>query len=591
DIPPGLIAETLSPGWNLGNQLEGIKLKTDASTGTTVTTPSETGYQATKVTNELLAAVKAAGFRFVRIPVSYFSFIDDANGYKINPGWLDRIQEVVDLCLANGLYAMVNLHGDGYTSIKNSWLLCNAPDQKPILAKYTAVWKQLAERFASYNQALVFESMNEEFDGNYTGPNPTAYENINAYNEAFVKTIRATGGNNAKRWLLVAGWNTNIDQTVDGFGTPGHFRLPKDNRLMVSVHFYDPWGFAGGENGTATEWGSFAANPARVNGSEVSMAKQFNKLRDTFTSHKIPVVIGEWGSVDKSVDDPASPTYRAYFAQKVTENALRIGAVPVVWDNGWNGKYGFGLFHRGKAADPEGNVVAGTVAVTQQGILNAIMRTYLPVLSSTSTATVTLDQPKLTLATSGSATLVATVSGGTDKDAVKWSSTDETVAVVKNGKVIPTGAGYCYIKASLGNGNEAQCDLTVEAAAGIQAKVYLFEGAGWSSVKSTPLFIKPGVDQEYVATFNASELVLTNIAALYLKDVEVEENHAPTSDADTCAITVESLSINGVAVPLVNNTSVEAVNGKKQFDLPLVNEWAPGIEMVAGFPKSGNRDI
>jgi endoglucanase len=591
DIPPGLIAETLSPGWNLGNQLEGIKLKTDAATGTMVTTPSETGYQATKVTNELLAAVKAAGFRFVRIPVSYFSLIDDAHGYKIDPAWLARIKEVVDLCQANGLYAMVNIHGDGYNSIKNAWLLCNAPDQKPILAKYTAVWKQLAETFRDYNQAVLFESMNEEFDGNYNGPNPTAYENINAYNEAFVKTVRGTGGNNAKRWLLLAGWNTNIDQTVDGFGTPGHFRLPADNRVMVSVHFYDPWGFCGGENGTATEWGSFAPNPAKVNGSEVSMAKQFNKLRDTFTSKKIPVVIGEWGSIDKTVDDPASNASRAYFAQKVTENALRIGAVPVYWDNGWNGKYGFGLFNRGKAADAQGNVVPGTVAVTQQGILNAIMRTYLPGGTSASPATVALDQPKLTLATSGRASLKANVAGGTPQDRVTWSSTDETVAVVKDGAVVPTGPGYCYIKATLPNGNDAQCDLTVEAAVGIQAKVYLFEGAGWSSVKSTPLFIKPGVDQEYEVKFHASDLVLTNIAALYLKDVEVEENHAPTSDAEACPITVEALSINGVAVPLVKNEAIDAVNGKKQFDLPLINEWAPSIEMIAGFPKSGNRDI
>jgi len=589
DLGPEAIVETLSPGWNLGNQLEGVKLKTDAATGTTVTTPSETGYQATKITNELLAAVKAAGFRFVRIPVSFFSMIDDANGYQINPAWLARIREVVSLCTANGLYAMINIHGDGYTSIKNGWLLCNAPDQKPILAKYAAVWRQLAETFRNDSQAVLFESMNEEFDGQYNGPNPQAYENINAYNEIFVKTVRATGGNNARRWLLIAGWNTNIDQTVEGLGTPGHFRLPKDDRLLVSVHFYDPWGFCGGENGTATQWGSFAADPAKANGTEVSMAVQFDKLRTAFTSKNIPVVIGEWGSIDKTADDPASNQYRAYFAQKLTENALRTGCVPVIWDNGWNGKYGFSLFFRGKAADDQGNVVPGTVKVTQPGILNAIMGVYAQKVVRPSPARVALDRTDLTLSMGGSATLKATVTGGADR--VRWSSSDETVAVVKDGRLVPTGPGLCDIEARLPNGEAATCQLQVEASLGLQTRVYLFEGAGWSSVKSVPLFLPPGVDQVYEAKFTASELVLTNIAALYLKDVEVEENHAPQSQATSFPITVEAFSVNGILVPLVKNQAVEAVNGKKQLDLPLINEWAPTIEMVEGFPKSGHRDL
>lgn len=591
DIPPGLLAETLSPGWNLGNQLEGIKLKTDAATGTTITIPSETGYQATKISNELLAAVKAAGFKFVRIPVSYFSLVDDKNGYKIDPAWLARIKEVVDLCVANGLYCMVNMHGDGYYSIKNSWLLCNEPNQKPILAKYTAIWKQIAETFKDYDESVLFESMNENFDGNYNGPNAFGYESINAYNEAFVKVFRESGGNNAQRWLLIAGWNTNIDETINGLGTPGHFRLPKDNRIAVSVHYYDPWGFCGGENGTATQWGSFASNPEKVNGSEVSMAKQFNKLRDTFTSKKIPVIVGEWGSIDKTVDDPASNVYRAYFAQKLTENALRTGCVPVYWDNGWNGKYGFALFNRGKAADAEGNIVPGSVSVSQRGIINAVMRVYLGTVLTDSAATVTLDKEALTLASSGRASLVATVAGGTSKDVVTWESTDETVAVVKDGKIVPTGAGYCYIKANLPNGNYAQCDLTIEAVAGVQVKLYMFEGAGWSAVKSEPFYVKAGEAKEYEVKLNASQLVLNNIAAMYLKDVEVEENKAPTSNSPASPITVDFLSINGVSIPLVNNQSIDAINGKGQFDLPLINEWAPTIEMIAGFPKAGHRDI
>jgi endoglucanase len=307
DIAPNEIASVLSPGWNLGNQLEGVTLKTNTETGKSVTWPSETAYMDTKITKELLVAVKKEGFKFVRIPISFFAYIDDSNNYQIDPTWMARIKEVVDMTIDTGLYAMLDLHGDGYYSIKNSWLLCAEEDQTKIIEKYRAVWTQLAVTFRDYSEYLIFESMNEVFDGNYSGPIPAAYENINTYNQVFVDTVRGTGGNNTRRWLLIPGWNTDINATVTGIGTEGNFRMPEDDRLMVSVHYYDPWGFAGGENGVATQWGSFGTNKDKVNGYEGAMAIQFNKLRDTFTSKGIPVVIGEWGSIDKTTDDPDSP--------------------------------------------------------------------------------------------------------------------------------------------------------------------------------------------------------------------------------------------------------------------------------------------
>jgi hypothetical protein len=174
---------------------------------------------------------------------------------------------------------------------------------------------------------------------------------------------------------------------------------------------------------------------------------------------------------------------------------------------------------------------------------------------------------------------------------VTWSSSDETVAVVWDGVVKAAGSGSCEISAKLANGKAAKSAVTVSLTGGIQARVYCFEGKGWSSVKSEPLVIKTGVEKEYQVRFNASKLVLTNIAALYLKDLEVEENHAAASAIDSCLISVQSISINGLSIPLLNNENIEAVNGKKQFDLPMINEWNPAVEMIGGFPPSGNRDI
>ncbi len=590
DIPPDRIASVLSPGWNLGNQLEGVSVTTDAASGISVTYPSETAYIETKVSLELLRQVKQAGFKFVRIPVSFFAYIDDAHDYEINDAWMSRIKEIVDMCIKAGLYCMIDLHGDGYYTIPNSWLLCAETQQEKIIEKYKAVWHQIAFAFKDYDESVIFESMNEVFNGSYSGPVPFAYENINTYNEVFVKTVRETGGNNERRWLLIPGWNTDINATVNGFGTPGNFRLPSDDRLMVSVHYYEPWGFCGGENGVATQWGSFTSSKDKTNGYEAPMATQFNKLEETFTSKGIPVVIGEWGSIDKSEDDSESSVYRAYFAQKLCENAKRTGCIPVIWDNGWNGKYGFALFNRGVKADDQGNIKKGSVSVTQSGIIDAIKSVYeSPVTDSK--AAITLDTDSLSMMNIQTAQLNTEITGSSGGEIVYWRSSDETVAAVKDGKIVPLGGGTCIITASLSNGSKASCSLTVSVPLGVQAKVYLFEGAGWSAVKSQTLMIEPGVERVYETRFNASKLSLENIAAMYLKDQEIEENHAESSDASSCLISLEEIRINGLILPLVNNEAKEAVNAKGQLDLPFINEWAFDAEMVRGFPSSGHRNI
>ena len=261
DLNRQQITEAMGVGYNLGNSLE-------ANSGGT---PNETAWGNPVLTKEFVLAAKAAGFQSIRIPVSYLSKIDDNNGYKIDSAWLDHVQEVVDYCVQNDMYAIVNMHGDGYTTVSGSWLLCANSDQTKIKAKYKACWEQIADRFKNYDEHLIFESMNEEFDGTYGTPNKTAYNNINDYNQIFVDTVRQTGGNNDRRWLLIPGWNTNINYTADNYG----FVLPTDQylssdiasgekRIMISVHYYDPWDFCGTESADKTQWGSEATNQSKV---------------------------------------------------------------------------------------------------------------------------------------------------------------------------------------------------------------------------------------------------------------------------------------------------------------------------------------
>lgn len=351
-------SQNLMPGWNLGNQLE-------ANSGGT---PSETAWSNPVITEDLIKTVKAQGFKSIRIPVSYLSKIGDGPDYTIDSAWLDRVQEVVDMCVNNGLYAIINVHGDGYYSVGGGWLLCNEPeaDQKVIKEKFKKVWAQIADRFKNYDEHLVYESMNEVFDGNYNGPTAENYGNINDYNQIFVDTVRNAGGNNGSRYLLVPGWNTDINYTTGdvGYALAGNFVIPNDStgRIMISVHYYDPWKFCGDEGAPGIfRWGDSIKGQAIPNSSEKYTDAQFDKLYNAYIKNGYGVIIGEYGSIDKTYKDERNTTYRAYFAEYVNYAAHQRNIVTVYWDNGYNGKHGFGLFDRTKCTVTQPEIIKGII--------------------------------------------------------------------------------------------------------------------------------------------------------------------------------------------------------------------------------------
>lgn len=337
--------EAMGSGWNLGNTLEAN------SNGT----PSETIWGNPQASSALMKLIKNSGFNTIRIPVSYLSKIGSAPDYKIDAAWLSRVKEVVDMALAEDLYVITNIHGDGYHGVTGGWLLCDAQNQTEIKAKFKAVWQQIATTFKDYDEHLIFESMNEVFDGTYEWQNPGVpypnagyYQNINDYNQIFVETVRPISLNNAKRWLLIPGWNTDIDLTSEAKG----FKIPEDKyvdrstsgkRLMISVHYYAPWDLCGDDTDEGvTRWGDEAwrQNSSKCTtygqgaNSESTMSGQFEKLKSWFTSQGYPVVVGEYGTVDKTSYDAENSKYTAYWTKTLCENARRVGAVPVLWDNG-----------------------------------------------------------------------------------------------------------------------------------------------------------------------------------------------------------------------------------------------------------------
>lgn len=562
------ITEAMGVGYNLGNSLEA------ASAGT----PNETAYGNPKLTEDLVLAAKDAGFRSIRIPVSYLSMIDDNNGYKIDSTWLDRVQQVVDYCVDNDMYAIVNMHGDGYTTVNGGWLLCGSGDQTKIKAKYKACWEQIADRFKNYDEHLIFESMNEEFDGTYGTPGRSAYANINAYNQIFVDTVRRSGGNNDQRWLLIPGWNTNIDYTAGDYG----FEMPTDNylssniasgqkRIMISVHYYDPWDFCGTESGAVTQWGDSVTDASKKPGwgDESYMASQFKKMYTKFVSQGYPVVIGEFGAINKENYDSQNKICRAEYYQKVCYYAKQYGMIPVAWDNGYNGEYGFAIIDR------------YSNKVVHQELMDAMMEIYGGDQSATATG-ITLNKSSLTVHIGDEKQqLTATLTPADSKDKVVWSSSDESVASVNSkGQVTAVGAGTCTITASVPLGYKATCQVTVPKAEYVRAKMYLLETASWQSVISDEYVDIYSGGGDFSLSLEATKSQLQNIGSLYIKDINVADDEASVFNKAT--VKVKSFEINGQKYTMKNDTFTYDVSQKASddglicpiFNFSFINVWA-----------------
>ena len=419
--------------------------------------------------------------------------------------------------------------------------------------------------------------MNEEFDGTYGTPNKTAYNNINDYNQIFVDTVRQTGGNNDRRWLLIPGWNTNINYTADNYG----FVLPTDQylssdiasgekRIMISVHYYDPWDFCGTESADKTQWGSEATNQSKVPtwGDESYMASQFKKMNDKFVSQGYGVIIGEFGAINKANYDSRNKACRADYYQKVCYYAKQYELVPVAWDNGFDGDYGFCLINR------------YSCQVTHQDIIDAMMEIYRA--SSTATG-IALDQQKITIHVGDEGTqLNATLTPSDSKDVIKWTSDDEKVATVNsNGLVTAVGAGTCTITAAIAAGCQATCKVTVPKPSYIRTKLYMLDTSGWTTIASEQSADISTKDEEFTLSVKPTDTQLKTIGSLYIKDIQAAE--AADSALNYAVITLKSIAVNGKQYTIKDDTYTydgslksAASDGLSNnvFDFSFINIWA-----------------
>lgn len=305
-------------GWNLGNTL-------DATDGNGMS--SETSWENPKTTKAMIKAVKNAGFNTVRIPVSWGNHLDSKG--KIDKKWLDRVQEVVDYAYSQDMYVIINSHHD------RSWIKLDEKSEKSVTDKFTYMWKQIAARFKNYDERLIFEAMNEprteNTENEWLGGTKSERAVLNRIYAKFVSDIRASGGYNKTRFLMLTPYAASAVYT-----SMADLDIPDDDKIIVSVHAYLPSDVA---LDTYSDSQTLTADGKKEINGKLSL------INKAYTSKGIPVIMGEFGTLNKS-----NTNERVKIAKYYLSVAKKYGIPCCWWDNGSiayeEGKEGFALLNR-----------------------------------------------------------------------------------------------------------------------------------------------------------------------------------------------------------------------------------------------------
>lgn len=309
--------DAMQPGWNLGNTFDSFNTNVPNN-------GDETSWGNPLVTKEFIKEIRKQGFKSIRIPITWDERMGGAPDYTINPDWMDRVQQVVDWSLQEGLYVMINLHHD-------SWMwIGQAPDNHDaVLAKYNAIWTQVANRFKNHSDKLMFESINEPKFDNVDVATQHAF--LDEFNKSFFHIVRASGGENDVRPLVLPTLNTNNSQEhVDSLAST--IADLNDPNLIATVHFYGFWPFSV----------NIAGFPKLEELTINDINTMVNNVTTSFVSKGIPVVIGEFGLLGWDAVPFKTPLsegvtehgemlkFFEYFTSLCVENKLAL----MLWDNG-----------------------------------------------------------------------------------------------------------------------------------------------------------------------------------------------------------------------------------------------------------------
>lgn len=330
------IVKEMGAGTNLGNTLEACGTWINPSN----TSNYETAWGQPVTTQEMIDGMKAAGFDSLRIPVAWSNMMANDGTYTINENYFNRVETVLNYALNADMYVIINIHYDsGWWARFGSK---TEQERKDAMTKYKTMWTQIANRFNEYSDRLIFESANEELGtrlnstDDYKGSGYYAkddldslYKLTNEINQTFVDVVRSTGGNNARRFLLIAGYDTDISKTCDL-----RYKMPSDtidSHLMVSIHYYSPATYCIADNpnnswGYKESWGT--------DEDIKTLQSELSQMRISFINKGYPVIIGEYGVTDTKIskNNFVRKKGRDLFFRTVCEYALDNNMCPVLWD-------------------------------------------------------------------------------------------------------------------------------------------------------------------------------------------------------------------------------------------------------------------
>ena len=299
------ITQDMGLGWNLGNSLDAFGGSNGLDT--------ETSWGNPKTTKAMIDAVKAKGFNTVRVPVTWFPHLDGNN--NIDSAWMARVKEVVNYCIDNNMYVILNLHHEEWVNRADLGTAYN--QMQP---KFTKIWSQIAEAFKDYDQHLIFESLNEPraagTDHEWWGPQQSECDTINKLNQDFVKLIRSSSSeNNKNRLLMIPGYCASADSSIFS-----KIQVPNDSMVAVSIHAYVPYDFT--MNTDVRDHSTFSASYSS------SLSQTLESIRNTFLTKGIPVVIGEFGT-----SNFGNTEARVKWADQYMNTTKQMGIPCVLWDN------------------------------------------------------------------------------------------------------------------------------------------------------------------------------------------------------------------------------------------------------------------
>ena len=375
----------VAAGWNLGNQLESCpwtwENETLALGNPDYADDAETGWGNPKVTKEMIDAVRAAGFNAVRIPVRWQCHIVNAETMTVSPTWMKRVKEVVDYCIDNDMLVIINTHHD-------KWIESCATNayREQTCRRLTLLWTQIAQAFADYDYRLAFAGTNEvHLPDNWSAPTAENQNVQNAYNQAFVDAVRATGGNNLKRHLIVQTYACNHSYGLSGLVIPTDTYGNGNDYMSVEFHYYVPYEYC---NSTQYYyWGEpYKQYGVPSSGNETAMKTAFNAIQRQWGQKGLGVVIGEWGVSDhwdKATNQQRIHDCMTYYCKTLVSEARDRGFSTFVWDNNvfGNGTEKFGIFDRNNQMNIRAKWILDGIFQAIPASVPSVYSTSIPTIS------------------------------------------------------------------------------------------------------------------------------------------------------------------------------------------------------------------